>query len=165
MTETSFPHSTRQDLRDLYLADQRAWVVAFSGGKDSTAVLQLVCETLMELGSRARKPVYVISSDTGVEAPVVVTYLETVLAAVDTWAASALPMLRTTLVRPRIAERFWPKLIGLGYPPPTRWFRWCTTTMKIKPCRRAIEEISREFGSVACCSAHAPPKAATAAAI
>ncbi len=47
---------TRDSLRRHYFADQRAWVVAYSGGKDSTLVLQLVYDLILELGSSARKP-------------------------------------------------------------------------------------------------------------
>ena len=55
------------ELSESYLADGRPWVVAYSGGKDSTLVLQLVYETLIALGDKATKPIYVISFDTGVE--------------------------------------------------------------------------------------------------
>lgn len=135
-------------LQELYFSDNRPWVVAFSGGKDSTAVLQLVFDLLIELGEKATKPVFVLSSDTQVEAPNVAAY---VVSAVDRIQRSAtnlhLPVV-TKLVRPLPAESFWGKLVGKGYPPPSRWFRWCTSNMKIKPSRRAIEDITREYGSV-----------------
>jgi tRNA(Ile)-lysidine synthase TilS/MesJ len=38
---------TLEMLAESYLADDRPWVVAYSGGKDSTLVLQLVYETLI----------------------------------------------------------------------------------------------------------------------
>jgi DNA sulfur modification protein DndC len=56
--------------------------------------------------------------------------------------------LKTHLVKPSLDDGFWSKLIGRGYPPPTRWFRWCTTNMKIKPSRRAIDKIVATHGSV-----------------
>ena len=56
--------------------------------------------------------------------------------------------LHTQMVFPDIDEGFWAKLIGKGYPPPSRWFRWCTSNMKIKPSRRAIEGIVAAKGSV-----------------
>ena len=40
---------TRAYLAESYLADKRPWVVAYSGGKDSTLVLQLVYEMLLSL--------------------------------------------------------------------------------------------------------------------
>jgi len=62
-------------LTALYFSDNRPWVVAFSGGKDSTVVLQLVFDILLRLGEKAKKPVFVLSSDTQVEAPNVAAYV------------------------------------------------------------------------------------------
>lgn len=137
----------RSALVEAYLADDRPWVVAFSGGKDSTCVLQLVIEMLSVIRS-PKKPIYVISSDTRVEAPNVVAYVERVLQAVRHYAGEHALPIYTKIVRPNVDQTFWSKLIGRGYPPPTRWFRWCTSNMKIKPSRAAIESIVREFGSV-----------------
>ena len=136
------------ELQEQFLSDDRPWVVAYSGGKDSTLVLQLVVEALQELGPRARKPIYVISSDTRVEAPQVIGYVGRVLNAVESFARMEQLAIRSEIVRPTVEQGFWTKLIGLGYPPPTRWFRWCTSNMKIKPSRAKIEEISRVHGSV-----------------
>lgn len=138
----------RDRLRSAYLHDSRPWVVAYSGGKDSTLVLQLVIETLEDLGKVPVKPVYILSSDTRVEAPNVVSYVEDVHAHLRRYAASAGIPLETRIVRPNVEQAFWSKLIGKGYPSPTRWFRWCTTNMKIKPSRSEIETIVSEHGSV-----------------
>lgn len=141
---------SRLKLQALYDKDSRPWVVAYSGGKDSTVVLQLVYELLIEVAKKGGvlKPVYVVSSDTRVEAPVVSRYVKETLGRIQDAATSAGLPLQTSLVTPEAAESFWGKMIGLGYPPPTRWFRWCTTYMKIKPSRRAIDEITNQFGSV-----------------
>jgi len=136
------------DLEELYFQDHRPWVVAFSGGKDSTVLLQLVYELLQGLGERANKPMYVVASDTGVEAPNVSAYLASTLSAIRAGARKAGLNLEVHLVKPEVDQTFWSKLIGQGYPSPTRWFRWCTTNMKIKPSRRLIEAITRRHGSV-----------------
>jgi len=39
-------------------------------------------------------------------------------------------------------------VIGKGYMPPTRWFRWCTSKMKIKPVHGIIQKIAETSGSV-----------------
>lgn len=139
---------TLEGLAESYLADGRPWVVAYSGGKDSTLVLQLVYQMLIDLGDRATKPVHVVSSDTGVEPPNVAAHVETVLKAVKADANQRGLPVEYHLVKPSVDESFWFKLIGKGYPPPTRWFRWCTTNMKIKPSRRAIDGIVAKHGSV-----------------
>ncbi|MDP8983194.1 MAG: hypothetical protein M3O35_21680 [Acidobacteriota bacterium] len=51
-----------------YLRDHEPWVIGYSGGKDSTAVVKLVFQSLLRLRN-ARKPVTVIYCDTGVEIP------------------------------------------------------------------------------------------------
>lgn len=140
--------TTRERLRHNYLADSRPWVVAYSGGKDSTLLLQLVYELLQSLGGAATKPVHIVSSDTQVEAPNVEDYLFNNLAAIREHAGQSDLPLHVHHVRPLVEESFWANLIGKGYPPPTRTFRWCTTKMKIKPAKRIIEQIARESGSV-----------------
>ena len=66
---------TRQ-AQQLYLADDVPWVVGYSGGKDSTAVLQVIWLALAGLPvEQRRKPVHVISTDTLVENPVVSTWV------------------------------------------------------------------------------------------
>ena len=149
-TLTTAEHAARviDKLQDQYVMDNRPWVVAYSGGKDSTLVLQLVIEALRNLGSRATKPLYIVSSDTLVEAPHVIGYVERVLSAVGEFAKMEQLAILSEVVRPNVEQRFWTKLIGLGYPPPTRWFRWCTSNMKIKPSRQMIEEICKSHGSV-----------------
>ena len=60
------------EIQTLYRMDSRPWVVGFSGGKDSTAVLQLIYQSIENLPAEERqKPVFVISSDTLVETPMV----------------------------------------------------------------------------------------------
>lgn len=139
-----------QLLRTRYERDSRPWVVAYSGGKDSTVVLQLVYNLLLSLRAEGQivKPVYVISSDTRVESPNVAAYVSNSLERVRIAATNAGLPLHVELVTPSAAESFWGKIIGLGYPSPTRWFRWCTSNMKIKPSRRAIEKITTQHGSV-----------------
>ncbi len=146
--ENSLVSDALISLEELYLADNRPWVVAYSGGKDSTAVLQLVYELVLRLRSKASKPVIVLSSDTQVEAPNVASYVLATLTRIQQAAETGRLPLFTSLVHPLPKEGFWGKLIGKGYPPPSRWFRWCTSNMKIKPSRRAIDEITRKHGSV-----------------
>lgn len=136
-------------MRAVYEADNRPWVVAYSGGKDSTLVLQLVYELLLELGSKASKPVHIIASDTLVEAPNIEAYLLQCLEALRQHTAQdGLSNITVHHVRPQADQTFWANLIGRGYPSPTRVFRWCTTKLKIKPTRRALDDIIATYGSV-----------------
>lgn len=139
---------TRNALRTLYERDERPWVVAFSGGKDSTLLVQLVCEVVTAMERHATKPVYIISTDTRVEAPNIEEYLANTMERMSEYAARSNLPLHAELVQPTPEESFWGQLIGKGYPAPTRWFRWCTSKMKIRPMRRRVEAITAKYGSV-----------------
>lgn len=138
-----------KEVRDLYLGDNRPWVIGFSGGKDSTAVLQLVYSAIVSLDEQQRtKRVFVVSSDTLVETPVVVDLLARTLATLDEAAANAAVPLESHQVTPETNQTFWVNLLGRGYPAPTKAFRWCTERMKINPVNAFILEKVAEFGEV-----------------
>ena len=77
-----------EEVRELYLADEIPWVVGYSGGKDSSATLQLVWQAIRKLpADRRTKPIHVISTDTLVEQPIVAKWVETSLDRM--WGAGA----------------------------------------------------------------------------
>ena len=141
---------SRADIREIYLADDRPWVIGFSGGKDSTAITRLVFEALAELTAEERKkPVFVVSSDTLVETPLVVNLIKEALEKMRQAALEQnLPIEAAHPVTPRIDQTFWVNLLGKGYPAPTRQFRWCTERMKIDPVSEFITEKVAAYGEV-----------------
>lgn len=138
-----------EEIRSVYLADERPWVIGFSGGKDSTVALQLVWYALRGLEpSERKKPVYVISGDTQVETPVIIDYLTEALDSINEHAkAQGLPI-SAHKVTPSLEESFWVNLIGKGYPAPSSRFRWCTARMKISPANRFILDRVADHGEV-----------------
>ncbi len=137
------------EIRGVYLADKRPWVIGFSGGKDSTTALQLIWKALSELPHEQRqKTVFVISSDTLVETPIIVNYIDTTLQRINTEAVSQLMPFKAAKVSPVVEETFWVNLLGRGYPAPSNRFRWCTERMKVRPADRFIMEKVAEFGEV-----------------
>ena len=137
------------EIQSVYLADERPWIIGYSGGKDSTAALQLIWMALRGLDSgQRRKPVYVISSDTLVETPVIVDYIDSTLSRINRAAAEQGLPIEASKVTPTVEEGFWVNLIGRGYPAPSTRFRWCTERLKIKPANRFIRERVSEFGEV-----------------
>ncbi len=140
---------TTAEIRDLYAADERPWVVGYSGGKDSTTALQLIWKALGALPENGRrKPVYVIAGDTLVETPVIIDYLGETLARINRAARAQHLPIQAHKVSPKVAETFWVNLIGKGYPAPSSRFRWCTERMKINPANRFIRERIAEHGEV-----------------
>jgi len=140
----------RKDILDVYRGDNRPWVIGYSGGKDSTAVLRLIYEALSDLPESERsKPVFLVSSDTLVETPVVVGLITETLAKLRQSSIDhKLPISVPPQVTPKTDETFWANLIGRGYPAPTRQFRWCTERMKIDPVSTFILDKVAEFGEV-----------------
>lgn len=128
----------------------RPWVVGFSGGKDSTAMLVLVWWAMQELreeGHILRRKVYVTCNDTLVENPVIASYVNGVLRAIAKGAKEqGLPIeVRQTV--PEADQTFWVNVIGRGYPLPLQNFRWCTDRLKIRPSAKVVDEVSQEWGS------------------
>ena len=114
------------------------WLLGFSGGKDSSALLKLVYRALRETSPRDRKPVTVIYCDTGVEIPIVRDVVVSALRNLEREAkVEGLP-LRFVIAEPRLTDRFFVKVIGRGYPPPSNKFRWCTDRLRIAPVQRVL---------------------------
>ncbi|MGR6972706.1 DNA phosphorothioation system sulfurtransferase DndC [Streptomyces cynarae] len=136
-----------EEIRELYTADQVPWVIGYSGGKDSTAVLQLVWTALADLPAEQRtKTVHVISTDTLVENPVVAAWVSASLGTMqDAAQAQNLPIEPHRLT-PEIKDTFWVNLIGRGYPAPRPKFRWCTERLKIKPSNTFIRSVVAAHG-------------------
>lgn len=140
----------RQDIREEYLADhQHPWIIGFSGGKDSTLVTHLVFEVLMSLAPHERtREVHIVSNDTLVESPLVITHIASVQFEIDHAANAWRLPIQVVTTRPDDDATFWVNLIGRGYPPPNRSFRWCTDRMKIQPTSRYIRKQADMAGQV-----------------
>ena len=136
-----------EDIRRVYLGDRRPWVVGFSGGKDSTALLQIIYFTLASMPKgQVGKPLYVLASDTRVETPRISARMRTELAAIENAAErDGLPV-SCHLVYPKLNDTFWVNLIGRGYPSPNSRFRWCTDRLKILPVNAFIESVISQSG-------------------
>ena len=136
-----------EEIKQVYLSDNRPWILGFSGGKDSTSMVQLVWNALAELPSeKLQKKIFVISSDTLVESPKIVEQITNTLEKMEQSAKGAKIPISTNLVRPLIEDTFWVCLLGKGYPAPSNNFRWCTDRLKIRNADRFITEKVSEYG-------------------
>lgn len=146
-------NTATQILKHFYLEDPRSMCVAFSGGKDSTALVYLVCKMLLDLKKNGQKfinNVYIINSNTLAELPPLLKHLENALESIRVYAkVHDLPLL-VREVFPEDKDTLNVQLMGVGMPPPSNTFRWCTDKLKVNPIDKKIKEIfpTGEFISV-----------------
>lgn len=130
---------TAQSL-NAYGAEYRHWAIAYSGGKDSSAVLTAAVH-LIESG-RVSKPesLTVLNSDTRMELPPLASAAQTMLSTLRERGIDA----RTVL--PAMDDRFFVYMLGRGVPPPSNTFRWCTPQLKVEPMLNALADLRAQTG-------------------
>lgn len=138
-----------ETIRNLYLCDDIPWVIGYSGGKDSTATLQLVWLALSALPKeQVKKPVHIINTDTMVESPVISKWVQKSLKTMDEAAEKqGLPFV-THRLTPAMDNTFWVNFIGRGYPFPRKKLRWCTDRLKIQPVNTFVKDQIAEHGEI-----------------
>lgn len=121
-------------------ADYDHWAVAFSGGKDSSALVAAVT-WLIETGRvKAPKSLTVLMSDTRMELPPLFTTAMTIMQEVRDRGH------RAEMVWPAMDDRFFVYMLGRGVPPPSNTFRWCTAQLKIEPMIAALKALRDQYG-------------------
>jgi len=136
-----------KEIQELYCIDEIPWVIGYSGGKDSTSVLQLIWNAIAALPAEKRtKTIHVITTDTFVENPIVSAWVSNSLKRIKLAAQEQEMPIEPHLLNPSIKETFWVCLIGRGYPAPRVGFRWCTDRMKIQPVNHFIRDMVRVHG-------------------
>jgi len=135
------------NIRSLYKSFGCPWVIGYSGGKDSSAVLQLIWTAISALPREELKNgIFVISTDTLVENPVVALWvMESLKRMEESARASDLPFFPHRLT-PDVEDSFWVNLIGKGYPAPRPKFRWCTSRLKINPSNKFLAKVIEKNG-------------------
>jgi len=144
----STPEQIIAEIQELYLSDSLPWVVGYSGGKDSTASLQLIWNAIAALPEDRRrfKPVHIISTDTMVENPVIALWVQASLMKMNVAARAQGLNIQSHPLTPALENRFWVNLIGKGYPAPRPKFRWCTDRLKISASTKFIQDLSEANG-------------------
>jgi DNA sulfur modification protein DndC len=118
-----------------YGPDHPHWGVAWSGGKDSSATLTMLC-WLIDTGKiAAPQTLKVFYADTRLE-----------LIPLQAAAEQIMDELRergieVEVVRAPLDKRFMVYILGCGVPPPNNnTLRWCTRQIKIDPMQAALEQ-------------------------
>jgi len=135
------------EIQSLYLSDSIPWIVGISWGKDSSTILQLIWTAIEKLPVEQRhKKVYVMTTDTLVENPIVSAWVNHSMKVLKAAAQEKSMPFEPHLLHPAVKNSFWTCLMGKGYPAPRHGFRWCTERMKIKPVNQFIRDILRVYG-------------------
>lgn len=137
----------KNNLSQLYSEDKRPWLVGFSGGKDSTMLASLVFDAVLSVPAENRKkPITVLCTDTRVEIPAIVEMVESALTRMLKFSQQNELNIEVNLLKPPPEQSFWVNIIGRGYPPPNRTFRWCTQRMKIDPVNAFVNQRLGHWG-------------------
>lgn len=151
-SESNFPEfeDIINEMTFVYKHDDRPWLIGYSGGKDSSLLVTLVVETVLRLPEYARtKKIFIVTSDTGVENPVVKRYMHTSSEKINAFSKKVRANIQADIIYPDVAQSFWSLIIGLGYPTPEPpGFRWCTERLKILPMNRYTNAIIEQYGEV-----------------
>ncbi|MDD7042510.1 MAG: DNA phosphorothioation system sulfurtransferase DndC [Oscillospiraceae bacterium] len=140
----------KEEMKLVYLHDKRPWMIGYSGGKDSTLLCQLVFEMLLSLPEYKRwKPVYIVTSDTLVENPIIKKYMHRMSAAINHASEEQKLNVQAHMIYPETRQTFWSLVIGLGYPTPEPpGFRWCTERLKINPSNAFTYNTIKKDGEI-----------------
>lgn len=111
------------------------WGIAWSGGKDSTATLTIIC-WLIDTGKIARpKTITIFYADTRQELPPLAISAQMII---DELRDRGICV---EIVRAPLDKRFMVYILGRGVPPPNNnTLRWCTRQIKIDPMEEALRQ-------------------------
>lgn len=124
-----------------YAANYRHWAIAYSGGKDSTALLTVVLWLIEQGRINAPKSLTVLYSDTRQEIPPLQIGALKTLEIVRQRGHSA------RVVLPIMDNRYFVYILGRGVPPPNNnTFRWCTGRIKVEPMINSLKSLRDEHG-------------------
>lgn len=150
MQPSLFEHS-RSTMRDAILEtadslnawgrEYRHWAIAYSGGKDSSALLSVTLHLIQTGQVAAPESLTVLYSDTRQELPPLHIGARRTLDDVRRMGY------RAEMVQPDLDDRFFVYMLGRGVPPPNnRTLRWCTAQLKIEPMQNALKRARHDAG-------------------
>lgn len=140
-------------IKKQYLSDKESypWLIGYSGGKDSSCTAQLTFKALIELqkeGYKLNRKIYIFSSDTMIENPLVKEIIEENIKLINKKSRELGLPIEALILRPAVDRTFWVNIIGRGYPTPNTMFRWCTDRLKIEPANAFVKKCIDKNGEV-----------------
>ena len=116
------------------------WIINYSGGKDSSALVGFVLWAVKTGQVKAPESITVLYADTRMEQPPLH------ITAMKLLEAVANDGIITRIVEPPMDKRFFVYMLGRGVPPPTNIRRWCTRNLKADPMSAVAKEIENAGG-------------------
>jgi DNA sulfur modification protein DndC len=140
--------TTMEDSLDLtaqslnaYAEKYHHWAIAYSGGKDSSALLTVVLYLLKWKQITPPETLTVLYSDTRQEIPPLQIGAIETLKLVNELGHDA------RIVLPTLDDRYFVYMLGRGVPPPNNnTLRWCTPQLKVEPMVAALKQLRDEHG-------------------
>ena len=135
---------TLQSLR-AYWGIHQHYALAWSGGKDSTALLTIVIHLIQAGLLPQPEALHVFYADTRQELPPIQRSAEQIMAMLR-----GINWIRLHIVRAPLDKRFMVYILGRGVPPPNNnTLRWCTRQIKVEPMAAALIEAMAELPGTA----------------
>lgn len=117
------------------------WAIAYSGGKDSTALVTMVIALIQSGAIKRPETLTVLFSDTRQELPPLYAGAMNLMQQVRNMGFDA------RVVLPPMDKRYFVYMLGRGVPPPNNGtLRWCTRQIKVEPMLEAIRELREATG-------------------
>lgn len=140
--------TTLQDSLDLtaqslmaYASEYKHWAIAYSGGKDSSALLTAVLWLIDNERISRPETLTVLYSDTRQEIPPLQ------IGAMQTLEGVRQRGYTAKVVLPEMDNRYFVYMLGRGAPPPNNnTLRWCTPQIKVEPMVNALRQLRDEHG-------------------
>lgn len=131
---------TVESLR-VYGESHRHWAVAWSGGKDSTALVTVLSHLLLSERIAAPESLTVLYADTRLE------LLPLAASAVVLRERLEYHGITCRTVMAPMDKRFLVYILGRGVPPPNNnTLRWCTRQIKVDPMAAEVKRLHHETG-------------------
>ena len=123
-----------------YAPHYRHWAIAYSGGKDSTTLATLIPWAILTGRLPRPESLTILYADTRQELP---PLQMTAMRLMDDLRIDGFD---ARVVLPEMDDRFYVYMLGLGVPPPSNTFRWCTDKLKIQPMQAALSGLRQSAG-------------------
>jgi DNA sulfur modification protein DndC len=122
-------------------ANHRHWAIAYSGGKDSSALVTVVIHLLESGAVPYPESLTVLYADTRQEIPPLY------FSAMKMLNLLSQRGIKTQVVLPELEDRYFVYMFGRGVPPPNNnTLRWCTPQIKVEPMINALKRLRDEHG-------------------